>query len=137
MAIYTGEMTTSSAIVPFAGYIVLYLNVTVPKRLRFVVTSNIHDGTIENDGVLFCQGVVCDTDEQYASLKAAVQDIDIEYLRECIILSKYDDDDAYENAFWLLIQKTIADAHTVASKYPWHWLDRPTARGPPVVGGDS
>jgi hypothetical protein len=123
------------ATVPFAGYIVLYLNVTIPKRIRFVVTPNIYDGTIKNDGVLFCQCVACDTPEQYASLKGAVQDIDIEYLREFIIVSKYDDD-LYENAFLQLLQKTIAAAHVVASKHPWHWFDHPTARGPPLDGDD-
>ena len=112
-------MTSFAKNVVFIGYIVLYLNRTDPQRLRFVLTPNIIDGSIHKDTVVFCQGVICDTDENYTSLKNAVNDLDLKYVAEFINICKYDDS-IFKHAFVLLLQKTIAEAHAIATKYPWH-----------------
>ena len=117
-------MTSFAENVAFTGYIVLYLNVTDPQRLRFVVTPNIYDGRIDNDGVVFCQGVICDTDEDYASLKNAVKDLDFKYLGEFMKISK-SDDSTYKADFVLLLQQTFTEAHAIATRYPWYWVEGP------------
>jgi hypothetical protein len=103
----------------FSGYVVLHLNFNDPCRLRFVVTPNIFDGRNDDDHYLFCQGVICDTNEDYISLTKAVKTIELKYVDDYVVaLKNYDN---MQREFVNLVQKTTEELHAIAAKFPWHY----------------
>ena len=107
----------------YSGFVIVCVNANEPERLIVALTSNFIEFLENKKGFLvYCQGIVCDNDEEFKELDNQVSDVRIKMLNKMISLSNDDTigESMFQQHFELLLKETIIDAQIVANKYTWH-----------------